>query len=168
MSRHRRGYTLLATGIPPVCRDTCGTYSRGGIIVCVATQGGVYHPCNGYTYLCVATHGGHASQGDDLLCRDTGGGIPPMRGVYPPVCRDTGGSCGAGTPPQVQPWRRRLGMPATHGRPPSVVVPSMHYPSGSSNGSVPRMNSENNPQVSSVRPILGKQIAPYINFLFIY
>ena len=23
------------------------------------------------------------------ICRDTGGGIPPMRGVYPPQCRDT-------------------------------------------------------------------------------
>jgi len=48
-------------------------------------------------------------------------------------------ACGAGTPPEVQTWRRRLGPPATHGSPPGVVVPSMFYPSGSSNGSVPRM-----------------------------
>ena len=77
-------------GIPPCV----SRHSRGyTIIFCVATQEGVYPSC-------VATQQGVY---DNLLCRDTGGGIPPMRGVYPLCvatqqgvydnlrCRDTGG-----------------------------------------------------------------------------
>ena len=71
-----------------MCRDTGGAYNRGGIILCVATQEGVYPSHEGYPPLCVATQQGVY---DNLLCRDTGGGIPPMQGVYPLLCRDTEG-----------------------------------------------------------------------------
>jgi len=55
--------------------------------------------------------------------------------------------------------RLDLRSAGTHGSPLRVVVPSMLYPSGSSKGSVPRMNSENHPRDPRVRPILGQQIA---------
>ena len=56
-----------------MCRDTGGAYNRGGIILCVATQEGVYPSHEGYTPLCVATQQGVY---DNLLCRDTRRGIP--------------------------------------------------------------------------------------------
>ena len=62
-----------------MCRDTGGAYNRGGIILCVATQEGVYPSHEGYTPLCVATQQGVY---DNLLCRDTRGGIPLAWGVY--------------------------------------------------------------------------------------
>jgi len=101
---------------PPQCRDTVD-YTPS--VVCppgVATQEGVYPPCEGYTPSCVATqkiivypllcrdtgevypsHGGYTPSCVatpkiivyPLLCRDTQGGIPLMRGVYPLLCRDT-------------------------------------------------------------------------------
>ena len=71
-----------------MCRDTGGAYNRGGIILCVATQEGVYPSHEGYTPLCVATQKGVY---DNLLCRDTGEGIPLAWGVYPLLCRDTEG-----------------------------------------------------------------------------
>ena len=78
-----------------MCRDTGGAYNRGGIILCVATQEGVYPSHEGYTPLCVATQQGVYDNllrvYDNLLCRDTGGGIPLAWGVYPLLCRDTEG-----------------------------------------------------------------------------
>ena len=62
-----------------MCRDTGGAYNRGGIILCVATQEGVYPSHEGYTPLCVATQQGVY---DNLLCRDTGGG--PLVWGYTP------------------------------------------------------------------------------------
>ena len=46
-----------------MCRDTGGAYNGGGIILCVATQEGVYPSHEGYTPLCVATQGGGSTEG---------------------------------------------------------------------------------------------------------
>ena len=57
-----------------MCRDTGGAYNRGGIILCVATQEGVYPSHEGYTPLCVATQQGVY----DIFC------VATQEGVYPP------------------------------------------------------------------------------------